>query len=84
MTGRPLDITFTQEAKALAVHTPILVPHHWKKRVKEDLDRGATLGIIELVPTGTPTVLVFKDGSPRRTVDLQKLNEGDQSHSVPI
>ena len=38
MTGRPLDITFTQGAKPSVVHTPIPVPHHWKKRVKQDLD----------------------------------------------
>ena len=81
MTGRPLDIMFTQGAKPSAVHTPIPVPHHWKKRVKQDLDRDVALGIIEPVPTGTPTVWCSrmvvapkKDGSPRRTVDLQKLN----------
>ena len=28
MTGRSPDITFTREAKPLAVHTPFLFPHH--------------------------------------------------------
>ena len=55
MTRKPLDITFTQGAKPSAVHKPIPVPHHWNKRVKQDLDRDIALGIIEPVPTGTPT-----------------------------
>ena len=94
MTRRPLDITFTQGAKPSAVHTPIPVPHHWKKRVKQDLDRDVALGIIEPVPTGTPTVWCSrmvvapkKDGSPRRTVDLQKLNTAkmrETHHNPPF
>lgn len=82
MEGKPMDIEFIPGAKPTAVHTPIPVPHHWKKRVKEELDRDVALGIIEPVPVGTPTtwcsrmvVAPKKDGSPRRTVDLQKLNE---------
>ena len=64
------------------VHTPIEVPHHWKKKVKANLDRDVRLGIIEPVPQGTPTtwcsrmvVASKKSGEPRRTVDLQKLND---------
>lgn len=63
------------------VYTPITVPHHWKKRVKQDLDQNIVLGIIEWVPTGTPTtwysrmVITSKtDSFPRCTVDLQELN----------
>ena len=81
MTGRWLDITFTQEAKISAVHTPVSVSHYWKKRVKENFDQDVALGIIKLVLEGTPTVrcsriLVTpkKDGLLRRTVDRQKLN----------
>ena len=92
MSGRPLDITFAREAKPSAVHTPIPVPHHWKKKVKEDLDRDVRLGIIEPVPAGTPTIWCSrmvvapkKDGSPRRTVDLQKLNAATmrETHHTP-
>ena len=88
MTGRPLDITFTQEAKLSAVHTPIPVPHHWKKKVKEDV----TLGIIKLISAGTPTIWCSrmvvtskKDGSSSRTVDLQKLNAAmvRETHHTP-
>lgn len=92
MVGRPLDITFTPGAKPSAIHTPIPVPHHWKKRVKDDLDRDVALGIIEPVPAGTPTIWCSrmvvapkKDGSPRRTVDLQKLNAATmrETHHTP-
>ena len=92
MTGKPQYIRFTQGAKPSAVHTPIPVPHHWKKRVKQDLDREVALGIIEPVPTGTPTVWCSrmvvapkKDGSPRRIVNLQKLNAATrrETHHTP-
>jgi hypothetical protein len=81
MSGDPLEIHFRPDAKPTAFHTPIPVPHHWKAQVKADLDRDVRLGIIEPVPPGTPTVwcarmvvVPKKDGSPRRTVDLQALN----------
>jgi hypothetical protein len=81
MTGTPLQIHFLPDATPKAHHCPIPVPHHWKTRVKADLDRDVRLGIIEPVPPGTPTVwcsrmvvVPKKDGSPRRTVDLQPLN----------
>lgn len=92
MEGKPMDITFIPGAKPSAVHTPIPVPHHWKKRVKEDLDRDVALDIVEPVPVGTPTtwcsrmvVAPKKDGSPRRTVDLQKLNTATlrETHHTP-
>ena len=82
MEGKPLNIEFILGAKPTAVHTPIPVPHHRKKRVNEELDRDVAQGIIEPVRVGTPTTWCSrmvaapkKDGSPRRTVDLQKLND---------
>ena len=92
MKGKPLDIAFIPGTKPIAVHTPIPVPHHWKKKVKQDIDRDVALGIIEPVPVGTPTtwcsrmvVAPKKDGSPRRTVDLQKLNAATmrETHHTP-
>ncbi len=81
MSGRPLTVHFRPEAVPKAFHTPIPVPHHWKEAVKADLDRDVRLGTIEPVPQGTPTlwcaravVVPKKDGTPRRTVDLQYLN----------
>ena len=81
MSGEPMNIHFKPECNPVAYHSPIPVPHHWKNKVNADLDRDVRLGIIEPVPPGTPTVwcsrmviVPKKDGSPRRTVDLQNLN----------
>lgn len=82
MEGKPLDIKFIPSVKLTAIHTPIPVPHYWKKKVKEELDRDVALGVIEPVPVVTPTtwcsrmvVAPKKDGSPKQMVDLQKLND---------
>ena len=92
MSGKPLQIHFKPDAQPRAFHCPIPVPHHWKKQVKADLDRDVRLGIIEPVPPGTPTiwcskmvVVAKKDGTPRRTVDLQHLNEATfrETHHTP-
>ena len=92
LTGKPMDIEMKPNVTPVAVHTPIPVPHHWKKQVKADLDRDVRLGIIEPVPQGTCTtwcsrmVVALKgDGSPRRTVDLQQLNRATlrETHHTP-
>ena len=92
MIGAPIKLHFKEGTTPYAVHTPIPVPHHWKAQVKEDLDRDVRLGIIEQVPQGTTTtwcarmvVTPKKNGSPRRTVDLQKLNNSTfrETHHTP-
>ncbi|MCP3869657.1 MAG: hypothetical protein GY703_16510 [Gammaproteobacteria bacterium] len=92
MTGRPLHVHFKPDAQPKAHHAPIPVPHHWKDEVKQQLDADVRLGTIERVPQGTPTiwcsrmvVVRKKDGSPRRTVDLQTLNAATyrETHHTP-
>lgn len=92
MTGEPIKLHLKDNAVPYAAHTPIPVPHHWKKQVKNDLDRDERLGIIEKVPQGTTTkwcarmvVTPKKNGEPRRTVDLQKLNNATlrETHHTP-
>ena len=92
MSGTPVRIKFKKNILPYAVHKPIPVPHHWEEVVKEGIDRDIRLGVIEPVPQGTPTewcarmVVVPKpDGTPRRTVDLQKLNEATlrETHHTP-
>ena len=92
MSGPPLKIDVDPQITPSAVHTPIPVPVHWKDEVKAQLDRDVQLGVIEPVPWGEPTtwcsrmVTVPKeDGSPRRTVDLQALNDASvrQTHHTP-
>ena len=64
-----------------ARHNPIPVPFQLKEATKASLFHDVGLGIIDLVPVGTPTwwcstmvVTAKKDGSPRRTIDYQHLN----------
>ena len=81
MATVPAHIHLKQNAIPYARHSPIPVPHHWKAEVKCSLDRDVERGIIEQVPIGTPVewyapmiIVSKKDGSPRRTIDLQRLN----------
>ena len=92
MTAHPMSTHFRPDAQPKAYHTPIPVPHHWKQEVKEALDMDVRLGTIERVPQGTPTiwcsrmvVVPKKNGSPRRTVDLQALNAATyrETHHTP-
>ena len=92
MTGAPVHIKFKDGAVPHAVHSPLNVPHHWEKEVRATLDRDSRLRIIEAVPQGTPSVwcsrmvvVPKKDGTPRRTVDLQKLNDATlrETHHTP-
>ena len=84
MSGPPLKLDVDPNVTPHAVHTPLPVPIHWQAEVKAQLDRDCRLGVIEPVPWGEPTtwcsrmVTVAKsNGSPRRTIDLQQLNDAD-------
>ena len=81
MNTPPAHIHLKNDAVPHAQHIPIPIPHHWKQEVKASLDADVAKGIISKVPIGTPStwcsqmiVVQKKDGSPRRTVDLQHLN----------
>ena len=80
------------EPDPVAIHSPIPIPHHWRRQVKQDLDRDVSLGVIAPVPANTPTtwcsrmvVTAKKDGTPRRVVDLQALNKVSlrETHHTP-
>ena len=93
MAGDALKISFREDAVPHIAHCPIQVPFHWKQAVKEKLDADVRLGIIEEVPAGVPTTwcarmvtVPKKDGTPRRTVDLKKLNDAthrETHHTSP-
>ena len=92
MQGEPVSIHFKADVTPYAVHTTIPIPHHWKERVKADIDRDTRLGIIEPIPQGIITpwcvrmvVTPKKNGDPRRMVDLQKLNKATsrEVHHTP-
>ena len=82
MNTPPAHIYLKPDAVPVARHSPIPVPYHWKDTIKEGLDRDVERGIIKKVDIGTPVewcspmvIVTKKDGTPRRTIDLQKLNE---------
>ena len=81
MQGPPLEFHVDENATSYVCHTPAAVPAHWEEKVKSDLDRDVDLGVLEKVPPNTPVtwchrmVLTRKhNGDPRRTVNLQPLN----------
>jgi hypothetical protein len=80
------------ETKRVAHHSPIPIPIHWQDEVKAGLDRDVSLGVIEPVPVGTPVtychrmvICAKKNGTPRRTVDMQTLNNNAvrETHHTP-
>ena len=83
MSGsEPLKLFIDPAAKPVAIHTPSQVPLHWKQAVNDALDMDERLGVIEKVKENTPSkwisrmhVVAKHDGSPRRVVDFQNLNE---------
>ena len=92
MSGPPHHIHLKDGAEPFVAHTPIPIPHHWKKEVKRQLDEDVAMGILRPVPAGEPTEWCFrmvtvpkKDGKPRRTVDFQPGNKAclRETHHTP-
>ena len=89
----PAHIHLKDNPVPFAQHVPIPVPYHYKQQVKASLDRDVARGIIKPVPIGTPVewcapmVTVEKnDGTPRRTIDFQRLNAQslrETHHTLP-
>lgn len=81
MTGPLMRLMVDANAIPVASHSPIPIPVHWQDEVKAGLDQDVRLGVLEVVPIGTPVtwchrmvICPKKSGKPRRTVDLQPLN----------
>merc|ERR1712218_654201 len=81
MHGPPVKIHLQEDAVPVASHSPIPIPLHWHKEVKAGLDRDEAIGVIERVPSGSPTTWCHKmvcvpkkDNTPRRTVNFVPLN----------
>ena len=82
MSGPPLRLMIDPAATPVAKHKPIPIPIHWQDDVYAGLEQDCRLGVIEPVPVGTPVtwchrmvVCAKKSGKPRRTVNLQALND---------
>ena len=68
-----------------------IAPVHWEEEVRKQLARDVELVILEKVPPNTPTlwchrmVVVRKQkGSPRRMVDMQRLNDASLRQTHPV
>ena len=64
---------------------------HWEEEVRKQLERDVEMGILEKVPANEPTVWLHRmvvvrkqNGSPRRTVDMQRLNDASLRHTHPV
>ena len=81
MRSKPMKIHLKPDAKPFAIHAPRAIPIAWRDKVKAELDRLTSQGIItpvtdEVTPWVHALVTVPKrDGSVRVTVDLGKLNK---------
>ena len=82
MHGPPMELFVEKGARPHAVYQAAGVAVHWESKVKQDLDRDVALGVLEPVPDNTPMTWCHRmvicrkhNGDPRRTVDMQKLND---------
>ena len=55
MKCEPITIHVDPTATPMAIHTPVLVPIHWKDQVHEQLEKAVVQGVLECVPPVTPT-----------------------------
>ena len=82
MAGPPLEIHLDDDAKPYACHKASSVPLHDQDPVYKDLLKDEVIDVLEPVPHGEPVTWCHRmvitrkhDGSPRRTVDLSRLNK---------
>ena len=82
MTGPPMRLMIDPDATPYVTHKPIPIPIHWQADIYADINRDVNLKVLEPVPVGTPVtwchkmvIVAKKSGKPRRTVDLQPLNQ---------
>ena len=88
----PLHLFVDDNAKPRAFTTPGQIPAHWYYAVKAGIDRDVAMGVLEPVPVNTPDTCTSRmvitakaDGSPRRVVDFQPVNQfaPRQTHHTP-
>ena len=82
MDGPPLEIHLSKDAVPIAHSKPASIPIHWQQQVYDELMRDISLGVIERVPENEPVTWCHRmvvtrkhNGSPRRTVDLSRINK---------
>ena len=81
MKGEPATIHIHEDAPPHSVTTPIPIPHHWKKKYKDIIEKNIKAGILRRAPENKPTrhcaqmvPTAKKNQEPRLTVDYRALN----------
>ena len=90
MHGPPLEFALKANVVPKAVYTPSVVPRHWEEKIRRDLDRDIAMGVLEKVDVNEPVTWCSRmvvtrkhNGEPRRTIDLQTLNEASLRQTHP-
>ena len=80
-----------ESAVPVTINKPSTIPAHWVDQVRKDIEHDIDLGVLERVPSNTPTtwcsrmhVVSKKSGEPRRVVDLRAVNSATarQTHTT--
>ena len=87
--GEPYQIKLRPEAKPHALYSPRSVPLPLRNKVKEELTRMESLGVISRVDEPTPwcagiVVVHKKSGALRICVDMKPLNESIEREIHPL
>ena len=87
--GEPYTIKLKEDAKPRALYTPRNVPISLQGKVRDELNRMESLGVISKVREPTPwcsgmVVVPKKSGDVRICVDLKALNESVMRETHPI
>ena len=87
--GEEYHIQLKPEAKPFAIYTPRHVPLPLRDKVRKELDRMESLGVISRVDQPTPwcagmVIVPKKNGAVRICVDLKPLNTSIQREVHPL
>ena len=87
-SGPPVQSTSKDRESPTAVLMPAVIPLHWHKQAKKQLDRDIELGIIKPVDANEPVewhhsmVVVRKhNGTPKRMGDMQAVHKAMLRHA---
>ena len=87
----PIKLHMNPNANPVVIHMPRRVPIHWREKVKAELEHDVRIGVLERVLIGEPSewcspmvICPKSNREPRRTVDLQCLNNASvrQTHTA--
>ena len=63
MSGKPQSFHITENAIPYSANSPIPIPHHWKEKAKQQLDKDVELGILRKAPIRRTHRMVHENGN---------------------